>query len=38
MGTKQPPAPNSREARLAEALKRNIGRRKSAQKPAKSGK
>jgi len=34
MQTKSPPAANSREKRLAEALKRNISRRKAAQKPA----
>jgi hypothetical protein len=28
-----PPPPSSREKRLAEALKRNIQRRKAAQKP-----
>jgi hypothetical protein len=36
MQKKPPPAANSREKRLAEALKRNIARRKAAQKaPAK---
>jgi len=33
--TSKPPPPPSREQRLSEALKRNIGRRKAAQKPAK---
>jgi len=32
MSSKPPQKPNSREARLAEALKRNIGRRKAATK------
>jgi hypothetical protein len=32
MSTKPPPA-NPREKRLADALKRNIARRKAAQKP-----
>jgi hypothetical protein len=32
MSTKPPPA-NPRDKRLAEALKRNIARRKAAQKP-----
>jgi len=35
--SKQPPPKNSREQRLAEALKRNIARRKAAQKPDKKG-
>jgi hypothetical protein len=34
MQGKPPPAKNAREKRLAEALKRNIGRRKAAPKPA----
>jgi hypothetical protein len=35
MSSKPPPPPASaREKRLAEALKRNIARRKAAQKPA----
>jgi len=34
MTSKSPPPP-SRQQRLAEALKRNIGRRKAAQTPAK---
>jgi len=33
MQSKPPPPPDSREKRLAEALKRNIARRKAAQKP-----
>jgi hypothetical protein len=37
MTTKPPPA-NPRDKRLAEALKRNIGRRKAAQKPDQSKK
>jgi len=32
MKPKTPPPPKSREARLAEALKRNISRRKAAAK------
>lgn len=35
MSAKPPPKQPSREARLAEALKRNIGRRKAAAKPDK---
>jgi hypothetical protein len=35
MGAKPPPPPaKPRDKRLAEALKRNIARRKAAQKPA----
>jgi len=34
MQTKPPSTKKSREQRLAEALKRNIGRRKAASKPA----
>jgi hypothetical protein len=35
MSSKPPPPPvSAREKRLAEALKRNIARRKAAQKPA----
>jgi hypothetical protein len=34
MQTKPPPPPKSRDARLAEALKRNIFRRKASQKQA----
>jgi hypothetical protein len=34
MSAKKPP-PNPRDARLAEALKRNIQRRKAAKKPPK---
>jgi hypothetical protein len=34
MSDKKPP-PNPRDARLAEALKRNIQRRKAAKKPPK---
>jgi hypothetical protein len=33
MNAKAPPPKNDREKRLAEALKRNIGRRKAAVKP-----
>jgi len=33
--SKQPPPKTRREQRLAEALKRNIARRKAAQKPEK---
>jgi hypothetical protein len=35
MSQKPPPKQKPREARLAEALKRNIGRRKAATKPEK---
>jgi hypothetical protein len=35
MSSKPPEKPNARAARLAEALKRNIGRRKAASKPQK---
>lgn len=38
MNAKPPPKPKPREARLAEALKRNIGRRKAAAKPDKAQK
>jgi hypothetical protein len=37
MTAKSPPA-NPRDKRLADALKRNIGRRKAAQKPDQSKK
>jgi hypothetical protein len=35
--SKQPPPKSPRAQRLAEALKRNIARRKAAQKPEKKG-
>jgi hypothetical protein len=37
MPTKPPPPPKSRQERLAEALKRNIGRRKETPKSGKKG-
>jgi hypothetical protein len=37
-GKAPPPQQKAREKRLAEALKRNISRRKAAQKPAKERK
>jgi hypothetical protein len=35
--SKPPPPKSPRELRLADALKRNIARRKAAQKPPKKG-